>query len=701
MSPEHTPQGDPCERCALPASRHRKRKRDRRAYDRGRGARKAARPAGPPVIIGIDGEGYTDARGRHRYTYMAASTAEGCVSELESKSGLHFEQVAEWLLSLPKHALLVGFSLGYDRAKWLQSLPDEVVYAVEHPELRSGEHGPMRVSYGDYLIGQLATKFSVACKDEDGGTVSKGMRGGRQRRAPKCRTRVVWDTFRFFQSSFVKALTKLDVGTPAERESIARMKEKRGSFAGITAEEKAYCQLECKLLAVMVAALFDAFEREGIDVRQAPYGPGAAAKVVLARMGAETQRSPVPDNMREAVESAYFGGRFELSHVGPVKGRLYGYDIASAYPFAMTRLPCMAHGRWEYTADPMKVGVNVACVSYRIEARPRACEAWGPLPHRLPDGNIVFPVESAGGWAWSVELRAAMKLHPGIVPMAAWVWRPSCSHAPPFASEVQRLYARRLELGKGARGIVLKLALNSLYGKSAQRVGGGGKFRCLVRAGLITATTRAMLLEAVALARDPWNVLELATDSVLSREPLALPPGTALGSWEEKPWPHGAFLIRPGMRFALGKDDHTAARGLGVKTLRENRKRILSAWRKSPMGELVVQQPSMFHGARSSVWRVQSDTWDADEALYEYRRSADYGQWTTPTPRALTYAPGPKRSGIVASPVVRGGIALVPWRLPPGLRSLPYQRGAAAEPDALDLRMFESEQPETGMLDVV
>lgn len=701
VRPEHAPQGDPCEKCGLASARHRTRVRDRRAYDKKRGARKGIkRDSGPREVIGIDGEGYTTAKGEHLYVYMAASGVDGLISELDTPKGATFREVADWLLSLPKHAILVGFSLGYDRCKWLQSLPDEVVYAVEHPELRvSKGKGTPRVSHGDYLISLLATRFSVA--RWDGTTTSKGRRNGKQRRTANARTRVVWDLFRFFQTSFVKALGKWDIGTKKERSAIEKMKARRGKFPGIGKRERLYCQAECRLLAMLGAALFKAHDDEGITLDRF-YGPGSTANVVLKMMGAEEQKGEVPDAMREAADSAYFGGRFELSHVGPVKGRLYGYDIASAYPHAMRGLPCMAHGRFELVTRPSQVldaveGDAPACVSYLTEWRKGACEAWGPLPFRLPDGNIVFPVESAGGWVWNVELRAAQALHPGILPTMAWVWRSQCECSPPFAATIEALYKRRKAMGKNARGIVLKLALNSLYGKSAQRVGGGGKYRSIVRAGMITATTRAMLLQALGKAENPWNVLELATDSVLSREPLALDLGSALGQWEEKHWPRGAFLLRPGMRFSLaGESEHTAARGLGVRVLHKNRARILRAWERAPMGELKVQQPAMFHGSRSSLWRVERDTGDPDAMGWEYRRAEEYGRWTEPTPRTLSYAPGPKRSGIIPSPALRKGIALVPWRLPEGLRSIPYRSAPAGEED--ERRMLETEQPEWGGL---
>src|SRR5208282_6672187 len=102
---------------------------------------------------------------------------------------------------------------------------------------------------------------------------------------------------------------------------------------------------------------------------------------------------------------------------------------------------------------------------FRVEPHPDACQAWGPLPHRLPDGNILFPVQSAGGWAWQDEVLAAIRLHPGVCILEAWTWRQSCSHDPPFAKRIEELYQRRLSWGKAVRGRVLRLGLNSCYGK--------------------------------------------------------------------------------------------------------------------------------------------------------------------------------------------------------------------------------------------
>jgi len=684
--PEHAPKGDPChvKGCGIPAASHRKRARARggyfKTYNRASGDRHdKTTPRGPRRIIALDGEGYTLKSGAHRYTYMAACDADGLVAELRAPQGVKAEQVWRFLLSLPKSALLVGFSLGYDRTKWVESWPDPAVWRLVDPERRQGEDGPLPVSWAGYKVNLVATRLSV-----------------REKASGAHRT--VWDVWRFFQSSFVKALSRWKVGTEDERALIEREKARRGSFHGIGARERRYCQLECRLLARLTGELLQAHEDEGLKLRSY-FGPGSTASVILAEHG--EQRTVYPRAMQHAVMCGYFGGRFETSRVGPVRAeRLYQYDIASAYPAAMTRLPCLCagHGKWVHrTGDAwaqrlLSGDAAVALCRFVVDAHKDACDAWGPLPHRLPDGNILFPQKSAGGWAWDAEVAAALELHPGVRVTEAWMWEPSCDCPPPFAARITELYERRLQWGKGARGLVLKLALNSLYGKSAQRVG-KGKFRCMVRAGLITSMTRASLLRAVAMAHDPWNVLELATDSVLSKEPLPL-GGTGLGSWESKPWPGGVFLLRPGLRIPLtrgGDIERTAARGVGVKTLHENRRKVLRAWGREPMAPVTLRTPSFFHGAKLSV--------RASQGGEAFRRDALYGRWSDEK-KTLTFSPKPKRAEL--GPRDGQAIRLLPWELPTGegCASVPYggvEQSALA--DDLDrMRELEDDQPEQGMV---
>ena len=244
----------------------------------------------------------------------------------------------------------------------------------------------------------------------------------------------------------------------------------------------------------------------------------------------------------------------------------------------------------------------------------------------------------------------------------------------------------------------------------------------MVRAGLITAITRGMLLQAVQSAPDPWDVLELATDSVLSRVPLELPApqvfGTEesarvagkppLGGWEHKELPAGVFLLRPGMRFELGKSadvKRTAARGLGIRVLHKNRGAIVRAWERSPMVPTTVQQPTLFHGSKSSVRGSCKECGALHRPLclclgdsWEYRRGELYGRWEKPKKRTLSYSPGPKREGVSKSDMA-GVYRLALWDLPmtPDARSAPYTRALGDDEE----RVARDEQPEAGMADLV
>jgi len=69
-----------------------------------------------------------------------------------------------------------------------------------------------------------------------------------------------------------------------------------------------------------------------------------------------------------------------------------------------------------------------------------------------------------------------------------WVARCDCNCRP--FEWVKDLYEERRRIGSNTRGYPLKLGLNSLYGKMAQRCG-RGPYHDAVAARLITASTRA------------------------------------------------------------------------------------------------------------------------------------------------------------------------------------------------------------------
>lgn len=684
MRPEHAPEGDPCRACGMRASTHRRRSRARGPYFQSYRAKKKGtkpRPSPPPaptprkgkLVLGLDGEGHSTKDGRHLYTYLAASSSDGSyVRNVENRAGLTTGEVFDFLLSLPKGALLVGFSLGYDYTKWLERLPEcELWHLYRQDEPRPGqedvscpvhgeksrkarddreelpghctcrgEHGPraMRVHLEDsagtgalYAVNMMGTKLTVA--------------GGWNLERKKYERRaVVWDLFKFYQRSFVSSLEEWKVGTAEEIAAIAAMKNQRGNFEAIDDREKSYCKSECALLARLAEKLIASCKEAGLELRDY-YGAGSLGAATLRNGPAKAQKAKIARGMRRAVACAFFGGRFEHSLRGPT-GPTVGYDLASAYPYAETLLPCLAHGRWVHLRgvshaklDRAVRGARVALVRYELPARkdlpsralwnvagPEALVSlpdvaddvrvsdvtWGPFPYRLPDGSILFPVESRGGWAWSPEILAALdhpERWPNVVLREAWILRGRCSCGRPYKSEVEGYYAKRLEWGKEGAGLVLKKGLASRYGKRAQTVG-AAPFACPIAAGLITSMTRAEILHSLAIG---WqDVIGVATDGIISRRKLELPrlaekgAPKPLGAWEEKDT-SPVFFVRPGMRFSVdleSAEGTTAARGVGVRRLHAERRTILEAWNDDPASPVSVPRGAVFHGAKLSVVRL-------------------------------------------------------------------------------------------------
>lgn len=752
LAPEHKPRGNPCRLCKLPAKRHRRRERKRTDYMRDYRHAHGVKPRnrffnGDAKIIGIDGEGCTR-KGVHRYVYLAASTKHELVSELHDPNGLSTSAILTWVLSLPKDARKVVFAGEYDKTHWFKDLSDMAIHRLWRPELRDEGDGPKPIfPRGGFAVNMLATRLSVRL------------------RKVKSRTQTIWDVFKFPSTSFVAALETFGVGTKKERRAIERMKKKRGKFRTIGEKERAYCQWETRLLAELAEKIELDLKEAGLTLHDW-FGSGSIASAMLQKSNAQAERAIifnrdtgvttfpngkiVPAPMLDAVRRAFFGGRFEISECGPI-ANLHRYDIANAYAYAESQLPCLKHGHWELvqgTHDHVLRAVRsarAACVHYELADHPSietedvimrghvlelakmelegkapkvpssetlrvSKKAWGPFPFRLSDGAILFPVTSAGGWIWHPELLTAIahpELWPNIRVREAWVLRSRCKCPPPFLEEIAGYYIQRLKWGKGGKGLMMKRGLAARSGKRSQGVG-ASPYQDLVTAGLINAFTRAQVLEGLARAPEPWNVVSVSTDGLLSRVPLRLasPAKTGtenaakmaskregerrypLGGWEHTHFPEGFHLIRPGMRFALGKNDMrtTAARGLGIRVLHEARKHVLRAWEKAPKQPLDVERPAIFHGAKLTV-SFSEET--------GYRRSPLYGQWTKPEPWKVSYEPLPKR------PCFEGN-RLLTWAL--GIEhgeSAPYDpKKTEKDPAIVELRKQQDEadaQPDGGI----
>jgi hypothetical protein len=528
-------------------------------------------------FMGIDGEGCgQDRHGRQHYKLLCAGNSQTSYECFKNGKPLTTHDCLSFICSLPREPILVGFSFGYDVTQILRDIPGDKRCACPHwpihertcninsrsrrerilAEKPFGQGG--RYTYwGDFAIEYLPKNYLRVARMEKVTVADPHSNVTRIIERPvKHSARTIYETFRFFQKRFARALTDFDIGTSKERAMITRNKAERAAFKSVTREVRAYCKLECDLLSRMMEKLRGACHDAGLRPKWWT-GAGQLASALHEREGTVLREQlaklrNIPKGAHQFAQWAYYGGRFEITRIGAVDGPIYEYDINSAYPAAMRDLPCLVHGKWTVATrselerlSPDALFVAHATFNYRrnlAEPRPMMCG----LPLRQKDGRICWP-ERGHGVYWSFEIRSAQRLGAHITYgerenlRAGYVYSKRCD-CKPFGF-VDDLYRTRKALGKATAGTVIKLALNALYGKLAQRIG-NPKFGNFLYAGMITALVRAKLNEAIAEA--PGEIVMVATDGIYSKRRLSLPVGSDLGAWEAKEHA-GLFLVQPGV----------------------------------------------------------------------------------------------------------------------------------------------------------
>jgi hypothetical protein len=390
----------------------------------------------------------------------------------------------------------------------------------------------------------------------------------------------IYDGMTFFQTSFVKAC-EMVLGTEDERLVEVRSgKAGRSTFQWVDIDEiRSYMFQELSLSDSLFSKLRENFAAAGIHPR-GWYGPGAIASSLLAREGIKSHISrDIPNGVRSASAYAYFGGRFESFYTGRYCGPVYSYDIRSAYPHALRNIPSLGTGTFRYVDPGSTATVDARTVDdfslwkVRYEFRGPSKASLGfphPFPYRDRQNRVFYP-PYVEGWYWGVEVKAAARYFPNAVHISeGWVYEQGETSSYPF-SFVPELYEKRAQWKREGNGAQLaaKLALNSLYGKLAQRVGWDQEKRQPPRwhqleyAGFITATCRAMIYQAMMQA--PADIIAVETDGIYSRVPLDLDEGQHLGQWEAEIYSE-IIYVQSGVYWTRGQDgtvNKAKVRGFG------------------------------------------------------------------------------------------------------------------------------------------
>jgi len=490
-------------------------------------------------FAGVDGEG-GDIDGVHEYLMLRAGDRL-----LETGAPLSPYECFGFLADLPKDRIYVAFAFDYDVTMMIRRLVPTKMAAVFEREKRairhedgthSGRYFPVTVGDGQFQIDYMPHKeFKVRRK------------GGKWT--------VINDTFTFFQSSFVKALSKWFEDEPQYEkaiEKIAEGKEMRHEFGAVTEYERDYNKLEC----VMLELLMDKFRRlcTELDIHPRKWqGPGNLVSAVFKREGLPRKSDQrIPTRVWEDANSAYYGGRFEASTYGAVGKRVWQYDINSAYASYYKRLPCLLHGHWESIDQLPGTDTQGEIYFGHVHFRHKREGNWYTLPVRSDKGTLLFPHEG-NGWYWCHELELARQ-HADVTLDRGYRYVRRCDCR--WFDWVYALYDERDRVGKtSGKGKVLKIVLATIYGKLAQSKG-HPVFANPIWSGLVVSYCRATLAQAALQVDQGNDVLMLATDGLFCTTPRPLTVGRGLGEWEETQH-EDMFIVQSGLYMLPGEKPKT------------------------------------------------------------------------------------------------------------------------------------------------
>lgn len=639
-------------------------------------------------FIGVDGEGVTREDGTHDYVLLSVGN-----ESLYNPDGSRltwreiFPFLYEQFLENPD-AAFVGYFLGYDFTQWFRGLTENRARALlskdgiakRRRKNSGGNPMPFPVHVGEY-------EWEIDCLGLKRFMLRPGLGfppGGGVKNTNKWM--VICDVGSFFQQSFLKTIKEW-AGSGAvsaeEYEIIKEGKERRSDAVFDKAMIK-YNILENDILGRIMPYLNDGFKGVGIKLdRRRWFGPGQAAQEWLSLIGAPTAelvQEVVPQEARDAARKTYYGGWFEIFRHGPIPGTSFEYDINSAYPYIISRLPCLVHGRWtsdvldtQHELTPCPTG------SLRIvHGLATGSDKYvGTLPHRTDVGGVMRPSKTSG-YYWQHEVEAAISA--GLIDsfmVDEWYQYDPCGCAKPFAA-IADLYQERIKVGKNTpHGKAYKLIYNSAYGKMAQSIG-SPKFANPIYASLITAGCRTMILEAIAThPNGTKDLLMVATDGVYFKTPhtgLTI-SGSELGAWDQST-KENMTLFMPGLywddesrnRVRNGEDAKLKSRGVPARDLSDRILEIDQMFAETLIGD---EWPSLtipinFYMV-SPGQALSRNKWDT------------CGDVSNDTTKKLSSDPKSKRTVMTTDPEDKRILMTLPYPQGYDLESTPYDKAFGDE----------------------
>lgn len=544
-----------------------------------------------------------------------------------------------------KHAIHVVFGGSYDMNMMLRNVP-----VRDLKRLHAGDN----IDYDKYQISYRPRKALEIREYRDPAHKKVFDEKRNTWRADFSRSMTLWDVYSFFGDTFVSTLCKYfnvkrvesdaagytyvasGAGNHATSEryvsiinAIEYGKQLRGTFteAELKSLVMPYCKLEVHALHELMVTLQGYLKEAGMTLARWD-GAGACAASLMQKYSVKdhlTERD-TPKEVTQAAEFAYFGGRIETLKFGNYENTVHHYDINSAYPAAMLDLPSMQGGNWKHYDGPINRSfaksmnrVTIYRVAWRMDEFATIC----PFPWRARKTNSVYFPPRGAGWIWKPELDMCIdNFHDSVELYIAECWEfwPSNHQPMPFLF-IQELYDKRKEMVLQQNGgeKVLKLGLNSLYGKTAQSLGYNKRtnskppYHNLVIAGMITSIVRAKVTQAAMQA--PNHVIMIATDGIYSTTELFLecPKEKILGKWEYSTHEY-MTIVASGVYWTKSKGSKENPYSRGFDKFSILREKVLQAWTDGK--STLPCKSTRFVGIGSAIGLNDFNAWCSWRTIY-------------------------------------------------------------------------------------
>ena len=330
---------------------------------------------------------------------------------------------------------------------------------------------------------------------------------------------VFFDIFQFYHTSLVNAYqTNIE---PLDKEYLD-FKSKRSAFSTsfythYPNKVRNYCIRDCKLTKTLCDHWIKLFHDAFGFLPARWISSGYLAEKVLINNGIIIPKfDEIPYNVQDIAWKSYYGGRFEILKRGFI-GNAYLYDINSAYPFAFANIPDVTRGKW---SKRKSIHPDALLGFFKIKCNIPDCKYVPPFPFKTDD-KLIFPAGEFVTFCTLDELLVCE--NPKYYTILESYQYLDDDPVYPYKTFVESIYSKRMQLKqeKDPLQLPLKTILNSIYGKTAQRVGNKiGNLFCPVIASTITGKTRAMLYSFVKEHDIEKQMVSFATDSIITTKKL-------------------------------------------------------------------------------------------------------------------------------------------------------------------------------------